>query len=171
VQTTFTRGVLSRIHWGAVIAGALLALAIEVVLGLFGAAIGLAGAGVLGAIWILCVPLVATFCGAFVAARMASTVNERSSALHGVLVWCIGLLAIAPYLAGTMTTGANTTRTAGTTALAGLAGLLGLGGGIFGALAGRREVLAEGRLPRERITTEERLVERDELEPPPPTHH
>jgi hypothetical protein len=188
--------VLPRIRWGAVIAGALVAIAVEVVLGLFGAAIGIqadqrgsTGLAAVGVVWNLLVPLVAAFCGALVAARMASAVEEKASLLHGVLVWCVGLISGALFLTGILTTAARnaatieanrsilvtsanqfSARSASGAALAALAGLLGLCGAILGAAVGRREMIEEQRYPRGRITTEEEM-KREELEPPPPTHH
>jgi hypothetical protein len=102
-----------------VIAGVLLALAAHIVLGLIGGAIGVAagpadsralGAG--AAIWGLLTPFVATLLGAWLACRMAGSEDSRSGTLHGVLVWCIGLIAGALFLAGTMATGAMSAGTA-----------------------------------------------------------
>lgn len=108
-----------RLHWGAVIAGVLLALAAHVVMGLIGAALGFAagaaqseGAGVAAAIWGLVTPFVATLLGAWLACRMAGSEDGRSGYLHGVLVWCIGLIAGAVFLTGTMASGAMTAGTA-----------------------------------------------------------
>ncbi|HEX9240821.1 MAG TPA: hypothetical protein VF875_00125 [Anaeromyxobacter sp.] len=103
-----------RLHWGAVIAGVLLALAAHVVLGLIGAALGFAAGpsdsrtvGAAAAIWALVTPFVATLLGAWLACRMAEAeYDSRAAGLHGVLVWCIGLVAGALFLTGTMATGA-----------------------------------------------------------------
>ncbi len=43
---------------------------------------------------------------------MADADDTRSGSLHGVLVWCIGLIAGALFLAGTMATGAMSAGTA-----------------------------------------------------------
>ncbi len=110
--------VLPRLHWGAVIAGALVALAAHVVLGLVGAAIGFAAepadSGALGAgaaIWALLTPFVATAIGAWIAVRMAAEFDAAGSNLHGVVVWAIGLLAGALFLAGTLASGAMSAGT------------------------------------------------------------
>ncbi|WP_242354648.1 MULTISPECIES: hypothetical protein [unclassified Anaeromyxobacter] len=111
--------VLPRLHWGAVIAGALVALAAHVVLGLVGAAIGFAaepadsqalGAG--AAIWAMLTPFVATAIGAWIAVRMAADFDAAGSSLHGVVVWAIGLIAGALFLAGTLASGAMSAGTA-----------------------------------------------------------
>lgn len=110
---------LPRLSWAPVIAGVLLALAAHVVLGLIGAALGFAaepadstalGAG--AAIWALITPFVATALGAWLAVRMAGREDEAGSNLHGVMVWCIGLLAGAIFLAGTAASGAMAVGTA-----------------------------------------------------------
>lgn len=108
-----------RLHWGAVAAGVLVALAAHVVMGLIGAAIGFAAEpadsrslGATAAIWALITPFVATLLGAWLASRMSGADDSRSGTLHGVLVWCIGLIAGAVFLAGTMATGAMSAGTA-----------------------------------------------------------
>lgn len=108
-----------RLHWSAVIAGVLLALAAHVVLGLIGATLGFAAGaadsratGAAAAIWALITPFVATLLGAWLACRMAGAEDSRSGYVHGVLVWCIGLIAGALFLTGTMATGAMTAGTA-----------------------------------------------------------
>jgi hypothetical protein len=110
---------LPRLAWGPVIAGVLLALASHVVLGLIGAALGFVaepadseaiGAG--AAIWALLTPFVATALGAWLATRMAAAWDTAGSNLHGVMVWCIGLVAGALFLTGTLAAGAMTAGTA-----------------------------------------------------------
>ncbi len=108
-----------RLHWGAIAAGVVLALAAHVVMGLIGAALGFAAApadsnavGAAAAIWALLTPFVATLLGAWLAGRLASADDSRSATLHGVLVWCIGLIAGALFLAGTMASGAMSAGTA-----------------------------------------------------------
>ncbi|HEX9308045.1 MAG TPA: hypothetical protein VF894_11185 [Anaeromyxobacter sp.] len=108
-----------RLHWGAVAAGVLLALAAHVVMGLIGAALGFAAAptdsravGTAAAIWALITPFVATLLGAWLACRMAAAEDSRAATLHGILVWCIGLIAGALFLAGTMASGAMSAGTA-----------------------------------------------------------
>jgi hypothetical protein len=103
----------ARLAWGPIIAGVLLALAANVVLGLVGGALGLAaepgagrGLGVLAAFWGLLSPFVATLLGAWLACRLAGRADEAGTNLHGVMVWCIGLVAGALFLAGTGASGA-----------------------------------------------------------------
>jgi hypothetical protein len=107
------------VQWGPVIAGVLCALAAHIVLGLFGTAFGLAAApadskaiGIGAGIWGLLTPFVASFIGAWVAVRIAGDRWDASAMLHGALVWCIGVIAGALFLAGTVGTSAITAGTA-----------------------------------------------------------
>jgi hypothetical protein len=116
---TLTRGALPRVQWGPVIAGALCALAAQIVLGLFGVAFGFAsapandrGIGILAGIWALATPIVASFIGAWVAVRIAGHRDEAGAFLHGALVWCMGLLAGALFITGSIASGAMTAGTA-----------------------------------------------------------
>ena len=171
-----TKGVLPRVQWGPVITGVLCALAVQIVLGLFGVAFGFASApaesnlGVLAGIWGLVTPIVASFIGAWVATRIAADRAEAGAYLHGALVWCIGLIAGAVFITGSLASGAMATGTAASgvgarvverrdtsanraraedaargaavgTGAAGVAALLGLGGALLGAAVGRRTVM------------------------------
>ncbi len=122
--------------------GALFAVAIATVLGLFGAAFGYAaqspgsGLAVLSGVWEVLTPLVATFAGAL----MATRAGERHDAyLNGLMVWCI-MVAYSGFLGLT----SETVRTrlpaslgGAFAALAGLAALLALAGALIGSAVGR----------------------------------
>jgi hypothetical protein len=120
VETRAASGLtFPRLHWSAIFAGVALAIASHIVLGLVGAALGLAaepadseGVGAAAAIWALITPFVATLLGAWLAARMANDEDKRSAHVHGILVWCVGLIAGALFLTGTMATGAMSAGTA-----------------------------------------------------------
>lgn len=164
---TFGRGALPRIRWGAIAAGVLCALAIHIVLGLLGMGLGFAadpadskGLGVLATLWGLLVPIAASFAGAYVATRIAASLHPSSGMLHGVLVWCVGLIAGALFLAGAaggLASGLGDRSDAGTSAqteqaseraaaasaLGGVAALFGLGGALAGAMAGRKAMLGD----------------------------
>jgi hypothetical protein len=87
----------ARISWGAIFAGAIIALATQIVLALIGMAIGLAtlnpasgdspsgtalGAG--AAIWLVVSSLISLFIGGYIAARLAGRFNGW---LHGLITW------------------------------------------------------------------------------------
>jgi hypothetical protein len=109
-----------RLHWSAVIAGVCLAIAVHIVMGLIGAALGFVaepadseGIGAAAAIWALITPFVATLLGAWLACRMAGAEEDtRAANVHGILVWCIGLIAGAVFLTGTLAAGAVSAGTA-----------------------------------------------------------
>jgi hypothetical protein len=102
-------GVLSRVSWGAVFAGLVIATALQVVLTVLGAAIGLTALddadsgrafGVGAGIWALLVPLVTLFVGGLTAGRLANVRDRADGFVHGALVWGLSLL-LATYLLGT----------------------------------------------------------------------
>ncbi len=159
-----------RIHWESVIAGALCAVAVQIVLGLFGAAFGFgdsAGLNALTAVWEVLTPMVALFVGSAIAVSLGIRRNEY---LNGFMVWCIFLGAVAFYLArdvGTVTarTDAIGLTRASATALAGFSAMLALAGAVVGSAIGKR--VARYELARRRVAREEEEVERPEV----PAHH
>ncbi len=135
---------LPRIRWASVFAGAFCAVAVQIVLGLFGAAFGFGGEGAgvnaLPAVWEVLTPAVALFAGSVLAISLD---GRRNAYLNGFMVWCIFLAAVAFYLGrdiGTVTARADAiglTR-ASATALAGFSALLGLAGAVVGSAIGKR---------------------------------
>lgn len=108
-----------RLAWAPIVAGVFLAVAAHVLLGLIGAALGLAAEpagskalGVLAGLWGLLTALVATLLGAWLACRLAALEDVTATNLHGVMVWCIGIIAGALFLTGTTATGAMAAGTA-----------------------------------------------------------
>ncbi|MBO0664137.1 hypothetical protein LQ948_16000 [Jiella sp. MQZ9-1] len=104
-----TIGMMRRISWGAILAGAILALMIQFMLGLLGLGIGLAGAdGSLAGmtsvpgLWAFAVVLLGVFIGAFAAARFAGVPSRIDGMLHGLVTWAVtGLLALYLLTSGT----------------------------------------------------------------------
>src|SRR5215218_11177854 len=91
-------GALSRVSWGAVFAGLVIATALQVVLTVLGAAVGLTALdgpdsgrafGIGTAIWALLVPLVTLFIGGMTAGRLAAVRDSLESFMHGALVWAL----------------------------------------------------------------------------------
>jgi hypothetical protein len=87
----------ARVSWGSIFAGAVIALATQIVLALIGVAIGLAtldpatgnspsgtALGTGAAIWLVISSLVSLFLGGYVAARLAGRFNGW---LHGLITW------------------------------------------------------------------------------------
>ncbi len=95
----------TRLSWGAVFAGVVLAIAVQLVLGILGAGIGLtlvdpvegttpgaSGFGIGAGIYWLITTVVALGAGGYAAARVAG-VHERFDALvHGLVVWGVTLI-------------------------------------------------------------------------------
>ena len=87
----------SRISWGAILAGAVLALALYFLLTLLGAAIGLsvsddASAGSLGtgaAIWAVLVTALCLFVGGYAASHFTVGEDKVEAAVYGALVWAV----------------------------------------------------------------------------------
>jgi len=95
---------ISRISWGAVLAGTLTTLALMFLLNILGLGIGLttidpltesnpfAGLGIGTAIWWILSNVAALFTGGLVAARMSGFTPNLDGALHGFLVWALYLV-------------------------------------------------------------------------------
>ena len=161
----------ARIHWGSVIPGALCALAIQIVLGLFGAALSFQGGGEgarsLSVVWEVLTPCVALLFGSAMAASMG---GRRRAYLNGLLVWCLFLAAVAFYLGRdldvvTARADAIGLPAASAAALAGFSALIDLAAALVGSSIGKRVTLYElARRPHEH--------EEEEMEhPAAPVHH
>jgi len=114
IETQDVASVGSRVSWGAILAGAFVALTLSIFLTALGGALGLTvidhtdvrgdqlatGAG----IWSIASLLIALFVGGFVTSRC--TVGERKTegAMYGVLVW--GVMVVAMATAGAAGSGA-----------------------------------------------------------------
>lgn len=89
----------SKVSWGAIFAGALVAIAVQLVLSVLGLAIGASainpatgefeGLGIGAALWWVVTALISLFSGAWVASRMASISNSFEGMMHGIIVWCV----------------------------------------------------------------------------------
>lgn len=104
-----------RISWGAVFAGVVIIMVLQLVLSLLGIGIGLttvdpaAGqtprAGTLGisaAIWWVVINLIAVFAGGWVAARLAGLPRRIDGILHGLVTWGAATLLLFYLLTSTV---------------------------------------------------------------------
>ncbi len=92
---------LSKISWGAVLAGVIVSLVTMLVLNLLGIGIGLAsinpvteaspfsGVGTGAIIWYILSNLIAIFAGGYTAARLSGIPIPVISTFHGILSWCL----------------------------------------------------------------------------------
>lgn len=98
---------LNQVNWGAIIAGALLALIIQVLLTILGIGIGAANIhpmtgdnpdastfSIVSAIWYGVSSLIAAFAGGFIASRMSGHPLAQSGALHGLTSWALTTLVL-----------------------------------------------------------------------------
>jgi hypothetical protein len=87
--------VRSRVSWGAIFAGAMVALAVYFLLSVLGAAVGLSVTGhvndqTLGtgaAVWAIVAMLVALFLGGWVTSQCAVGENKMEAGIYGVILW------------------------------------------------------------------------------------
>ena len=101
VAETGLRAATNRISWGAVFAGTVLAIVLQLALSLLGLGIGLgtidplteqspmAGIGTGAAIWWIVTMLGSLFLGATVAGRLAGMPRPKGGLLHGLLTWSV----------------------------------------------------------------------------------
>ena len=113
---------LRRTSWGAIAAGALVALALLSVLGVLGVAIGattidpatgdtpgLKSFGIGAGIWWLLSGLLSIFAGSWVAARLAGLSRRWEGPLHGIVTWSLVTMAtffLMTSLVGSLISGA-----------------------------------------------------------------
>lgn len=163
VATTEPRAV-RRISWGAILAGVVIALVVQLVLGILGLGIGastidpisesnpVSGVGIGAGIWFAVSLLLALFAGGYVAGRMAGIPRRQDGLLHGVLTW--GLTTLLMFYLLTTTVGGligGTARVLGrglSTAGAGIAAVAPTVAGAAGDAAGavRDQVQGTGEL-------------------------
>lgn len=97
-----------RISWGAIIAGTVAALSVQLLLTLLGLSIGMwavdpaagqegfQGIGIGAAIWALVSFLVALYVGGWIAGRMSGLGNKFDGLLEGFMVW--GLVTVVTFM-------------------------------------------------------------------------
>jgi polyhydroxyalkanoate synthesis regulator phasin len=99
--------VVKRMSWGAVLAGAVVALSVQVLLSLLGIGIGLATVdpaagdtpdaatfGIASGIFYAIVTLVSLFSGGWVAGRLAGMPVRTDGLLHGLVTWAVAMLLL-----------------------------------------------------------------------------
>lgn len=102
-------------RWGAVFAGAVLAIGLWILLQTLGMGVGLSavqtdeagnlkGIGIGTGIWSVLAPLIAIFVGSYLAGRLAATRDRKVGAMHGAVVWALatllGLWAVVSLVSG-----------------------------------------------------------------------
>lgn len=119
VTTTDTPALLSRVSWGAIFAGTVVAVGLLVLLGLLGTAIGFRaidpqgsaafdGVGMGAGIWWIASSVVALGVGGYVAGHLSGIPEKRSATAHGASVWGLLTIAMLWLAASTVGTAVNT---------------------------------------------------------------
>lgn len=95
---------LRHVSWGAIFLGLVIAVAIQIVLGLLGLGLGfsivdpadpMGGIGawsISTAIYVVIVNIIALFVGAYVAAHLAPGLTDRSAIFHGLSIWALATI-------------------------------------------------------------------------------
>ncbi|XID75456.1 hypothetical protein ACF3NA_02630 [Alkanindiges sp. WGS2144] len=108
----------NRVSWGAIFAGVIMALAIQVLLMLLGTAIGLStlnpakeanpmdGLATGGLIWWTISSIIAMFLGGWVSGRLANG-TPKDGLMHGAMVWALATLLLTTAM-GRVVTGVGT---------------------------------------------------------------
>lgn len=95
---------INRVSWGAIFAGAVVAVVTQIALSLMGLGLGLGafdpatsddtirGLGIGAGIWLLLSTIVSFYTGGYVAGRMAGLPKRNDGMLHGIVTW--GLVSL-----------------------------------------------------------------------------
>lgn len=127
VNTEDVMPVASRISWGPIVAGAVVALSLYFLLTLLGAAIGFSisdktttdGLAVGAAIYAIAITALCLFAGGMVASQLSVGENKLEGALYGILVWALVFAMLMWLMASGVRAGFNAmvgVATAGTVA-------------------------------------------------------
>ena len=120
-----------RTSWGAIIAGAVVALAVGLMLNTLGVAVGATAVDAVGrdtpsassfgigaGIWLVVSNLIGLAAGGYVAARLSGTADDMDAMLHGLGVWAVTFL-VSAVLLGNIVGGAASTVSGAVSSLAG----------------------------------------------------
>lgn len=103
VSASSTPSLLSRVSWGAIFAGTVIALGTMILLGMMGSAIGFravdpamanatGGLGIGAAVWWILTSVISLGIGGYVAGQLSGIPDRTSASAHGAAVW--GLVTI-----------------------------------------------------------------------------
>lgn len=110
VETPLPPSDFRRISWGAVFAGAVIAIAVHFLLSLLGMGIGLSTVdpggtpqaetlGIGAGVWWVISSIISLIIGGYVAARLEGLPSRGDGIIHGLLTWAVMLLAMVWLLA------------------------------------------------------------------------
>lgn len=156
-----------RVSWGAIFAGAIVAVVVSMTLNMLGVAIGAstvnlaqgstpsaASFGIGTGIWLLLSNLIALAIGAYVAAHLSGVTERADAALHGLSVWALATL-IAAVLLGSVAGGVVSALGSGVASIVG-----GTASGIGSLAGGAGGIAARTTSPSTLQSTAQQLVDR-----------
>ena len=167
-----------RVSWGAIIAGALVAVAVGVMLNVLGAAIGASTVdaaardtpdattlGIGAGVWLLVSNLIGLAAGGYTAARLSGTSDGTDATLHGLGVWATAFLVSAVLLGNVVAGTASTAMSGASSLLGGVAS--GAGSAVSSvaeqanpqAIIDRARIAMTGPSDPARMNTEQRAAE------------
>jgi hypothetical protein len=125
---------INRVAWGAIFAGVVVALVVQVLLTMLGAGLGIATLdpgtadnpaastfSITAGIWFVVAGIIAAFAGGYIAARMSGRTVPTTGALHGLTTWAFTTLVVL-YLLSTAVGGLVGGAFSGVASLVGGAG-------------------------------------------------
>jgi hypothetical protein len=120
-----------RASWGAIASGAIIALAIGLMLNTLGVAVGATAVDAVGrdtpsastlgigaGIWLVVSNLIGLAAGGYVAARLSGTADDTDAVLHGLGAWAVTFL-VSAVLLGNVVSGAASTISSAVSGVAG----------------------------------------------------
>ena len=106
---------LNKVSWGAIFAGVVVALVVQVLLTMLGVGIGIATLdpgtsdnpaastfSIAAGIWYVVAGIIAAFAGGYIAARMSGKTVPTIGALHGLTTWAFTTLLVLYFLTSTV---------------------------------------------------------------------
>lgn len=123
VSATDAPALLSRVSWGAIFAGTVIAMGLLILLGMLGTAIGFRavdpqqsaafeGVGIGAGIWWIVTSIIALAVGGYYAGHLSGIPEKRSATAHGAAVWGLLTLVMLWLAASTVGTAINTATSA-----------------------------------------------------------
>jgi hypothetical protein len=120
----------SRVSWGAIFAGAFVAVVVGAMINLLGAGVGgltidvrggstpdLSTLTTAGAVWLIASTLVALAVGGFIAGRLSGTADSEDGLCHGLAVWAVAALLGAATIGSAVSTAVGSLVSGGGAAL------------------------------------------------------
>jgi hypothetical protein len=108
----YFRGRLHHVSWGAIFAGLVVAIALQILLGLLGLGLGftildptdpiggIRSWGIGTGIYVVLVQVLSLFAGGYIAARLSPALTHQSAMFHGLSIWALATI-IMVWLGGT----------------------------------------------------------------------